>query len=43
MRGRYVSPSVAEAERNLTVDLLRWSDYQQSYNVAPTQLVPVIL
>lgn len=42
MCGRYVSPSVAEAERNLTVDLLHWSEYKRSYNVAPTQQVPVV-
>lgn len=42
MCGRYVSPSVADAERSLTVDLLHWSNYQQSYNVAPTQPVPVV-
>lgn len=39
MCGRYVSPEVAEAERNLMV---HWLDYERSYNVAPTQRVPVV-
>lgn len=39
MCGRYVTPEVAEAERNLTV---HWLEYQRSFNVAPTQQVPVV-
>lgn len=39
MCGRYVSPEVAEAERNLMV---HWLQYERSYNVAPSQRVPVI-
>ncbi len=41
MCGRYVSPDVAEAERYFLVHLLRW-DIERSYNVAPTQQVPVV-
>jgi putative SOS response-associated peptidase YedK len=39
MCGRYVTPEIAEAERNLTV---HWLEYERSYNVAPTQRVPVV-
>jgi putative SOS response-associated peptidase YedK len=39
MCGRYVTPEQAEAERNLTV---HWLEYERSYNVAPTQQVPVV-
>jgi len=39
MCGRYVSPEAAEAERNLTV---HWLKYERSYNVAPTQRVPLV-
>lgn len=39
MCGRYVTPEIAEAERNLTV---HWLEYQRSFNVAPTQRVPVV-
>jgi len=42
MCGRYVSPEIAEAERNFLVHLIRWRDYQRSYNVAPTQWVPAV-
>jgi putative SOS response-associated peptidase YedK len=37
--GRYVTPEVAEAERNLMV---HWLEYQRSFNVAPSQRVPVV-
>ncbi|HLK71887.1 MAG TPA: SOS response-associated peptidase family protein, partial [Steroidobacteraceae bacterium] len=39
MCGRYVTPEVAEAERNL---LVHWRSYQRSFNVAPSQPVPVV-
>ena len=39
MCGRYVTPEVAEAERNL---LVHWLDYERSFNVAPSQRVPVV-
>jgi putative SOS response-associated peptidase YedK len=42
MCGRYVTPEIAEAERNLTVDLVLWREYERSWNVAPTELVPVV-
>lgn len=42
MCGRYVSPAIAEAERNFAVHLGHWQEYEQSYNVAPTDRVPVI-
>jgi putative SOS response-associated peptidase YedK len=42
MCGRYVTPEIAEAERNLTVDLALWREYERSYNVAPTDPVPVV-
>lgn len=42
MCGRYVTPDIAEAERNLTVDLALWREYERSYNVAPTDPVPVV-
>jgi putative SOS response-associated peptidase YedK len=41
MCGRYVSPDIAEAERYFLVHLLRWG-FERSYNVAPTQQVPVV-
>jgi SOS response associated peptidase (SRAP) len=41
MCGRYVSPDIAEAERYFLVHLLRWQ-FERSYNVAPTQQVPVV-
>jgi putative SOS response-associated peptidase YedK len=41
MCGRYVSPDIAEAERYFLVHLLHWQ-FERSYNVAPTQLVPVV-
>jgi putative SOS response-associated peptidase YedK len=41
MCGRYVSPDIAEAERYFLVHLLRWK-FERSYNVAPTQHVPVV-
>lgn len=42
MCGRFVTPDIAEAERNLTVDLALWREYERSYNVAPTDPVPVV-
>jgi putative SOS response-associated peptidase YedK len=39
MCGRYVTPEVAEAERNLMV---HWLEYSRSFNVAPSQQVPVV-
>jgi putative SOS response-associated peptidase YedK len=42
MCGRYVTPDIAEAERNLTVDLALWREYERSYNVAPSEPVPVV-
>ena len=39
MCGRYVTPEVAEAERNLMV---HWLEYERSYNVAPTDRVPAV-
>jgi putative SOS response-associated peptidase YedK len=39
MCGRYVTPEVAEAERNLMV---HWLEYERSYNVSPSQRVPVV-
>ncbi|HWG75544.1 MAG TPA: SOS response-associated peptidase [Steroidobacteraceae bacterium] len=39
MCGRYVTPEVAEAERNLMV---HWLEYERCYNVAPSQRVPVV-
>lgn len=39
MCGRYVTPEVAEAERNLMV---HWLEYERCYNVAPTLRVPVV-
>ncbi len=42
MCGRFVTPEIAEAERNLTVDLALWREYERSYNVAPTDPVPVV-
>jgi putative SOS response-associated peptidase YedK len=42
MCGRYVSPEIAEAERNLMVDLALWREYERSYNVAPSDPVPVV-
>jgi len=41
MCGRFVSPSVAEAERNFTIDLLL-AQWEPSYNLAPTDQAPVI-
>jgi len=40
MCGRYVNPATAEAERYFAVHLIRWK-FDRSYNVAPTQQVPV--
>lgn len=42
MCGRYVTPDVAEAERNFLVHRRHWREYKRSYNVAPTNEVPVI-
>jgi hypothetical protein len=41
MCGRHVSPDIAEAERYFLVHLLRWK-FERSYNVAPTQQIPVV-
>jgi len=41
MCGRYVSPATAEAERYFAIHLVRWQ-FERSYNVAPTQPVPVL-
>lgn len=41
MCGRYVSPDIAEAERYFLVHVVRWK-LDRSYNVAPTQQVPVV-
>lgn len=41
MCGRYTTPEETEAERYLTVHLLHWH-FERSYNVAPTQSVPVV-
>jgi putative SOS response-associated peptidase YedK len=41
MCGRYVNPATAEAERYFAVHLIRWK-FARSYNVAPTQQVPVV-
>ena len=42
MCGRYVTPQIAEAERNFLVHLRHWQEYERSYNVAPTGSVPVV-
>ena len=41
MCGRYVNPATAEAERYFAIHLVRWQ-FDRSYNVAPTQAVPVV-
>src|ERR1700735_3901607 len=41
MCGRYVNPETAEAERYFAVHLIHWK-FDRSYNVAPTQEVPVV-
>jgi putative SOS response-associated peptidase YedK len=41
MCGRYVNPATAEAERYFAVHLIHWH-FERSYNVAPTQPVPVV-
>jgi putative SOS response-associated peptidase YedK len=41
MCGRYSTPEEREAERYLTVHLLHWH-FERSYNVAPSQSVPVV-
>jgi putative SOS response-associated peptidase YedK len=41
MCGRYVNPATAEAERYFAVHLIHWK-FNRSYNVAPTQQVPVV-
>jgi hypothetical protein len=41
MCGRYVNPATAEAERYFAVHLIRWQ-FDRSYNIAPTQQVPVV-
>lgn len=42
MCGRYVTPDVAEAERNFLVRRHHWRQYERSYNVVPTHHVPAI-
>ena len=41
MCGRYVTPEEAEAERIFRVHRIEW-EFLRSYNVAPSQLVPVV-
>ena len=41
MCGRYSTPEQSEAERYFAVHLLRW-EFERSYNVAPSQAVPVV-
>jgi putative SOS response-associated peptidase YedK len=41
MCGRYSTPEQSEAERYFAVHLQHWQ-FERSYNVAPSQLVPVI-
>lgn len=41
MCGRYSTPQQSEAERYFAVHLLHWR-FERSYNVAPSQAVPVI-
>jgi len=41
MCGRYSTPQQSEAERYFAVHLLHWQ-FERSYNVAPSQSVPVI-
>jgi putative SOS response-associated peptidase YedK len=41
MCGRYSTPQQSEAERYFAVHLLHWQ-FERSFNVAPTQGVPVI-
>jgi putative SOS response-associated peptidase YedK len=41
MCGRYSTPQQSEAERYFTVHLLHWQ-FERSFNVAPTQSVPVV-
>jgi putative SOS response-associated peptidase YedK len=41
MCGRYVNAATAEAERYFAVHLIHWQ-FDRSYNVAPTQQVPVV-
>jgi putative SOS response-associated peptidase YedK len=41
MCGRFSTPQQSEAERYFEVHLLHWQ-FERSYNVAPTQSVPVI-
>ena len=41
MCGRYSTPQQSEAERYFAVHLLHWQ-FERSFNVAPTQNVPVI-
>lgn len=42
MCGRFVTPDIAEAERNFLVHLRHWQEYERSFNVAPTDPVPVV-
>jgi len=42
MCGRYVTPEMHRAERDFLVQRRRWREYEQSYNVAPADRVPVI-
>jgi putative SOS response-associated peptidase YedK len=41
MCGRFSTPEQSEAERYFAVHLLRWQ-FKRSYNVAPSQAVPVV-
>lgn len=42
MCGRYVTPDEAALERFWALDRRHWNPFRQSYNVAPTTVVPVI-
>ena len=42
MCGRYVTPNEAALERFWTLDRRHWNPFRQSFNVAPTTVVPVV-
>jgi putative SOS response-associated peptidase YedK len=42
MCGRYVTPDEAALERFWTLDRRNWNPFRQSFNVAPTSIVPVV-
>jgi putative SOS response-associated peptidase YedK len=42
MCGRYTTPEEAEAERWVRPVRIQWEEYERSYNVAPSQQVPVV-